>query len=99
MNPSLAARALPVALAVFLMACAPGARAEGGRIGFTGAITEATCPMRDHRPDCPPGRPAAATVHVLDDPQALADIHAALLDHALQRDPGAHWKVIETTYR
>ncbi|WP_369930722.1 hypothetical protein [Xanthomonas sp. NCPPB 2632] len=99
MHHTIAARTLPVALAVCLMAFTTGTRAEGGLIGFTGAIIEATCVMRDHRPDCPPGHPAAATVHVLDDPQALADIHAALLDHALRRDPAAHWKVVDTTYR
>jgi len=99
MDHPIAARALPTALAICLLAFTPGARADGGRIAFTGAVTEATCLMRDHRPNCPPGHPLAATVHVLDDPQALADIHAALLDHALRRDPAAHWKVVDTTYR
>jgi hypothetical protein len=104
MNHSVYARARPAVLAASLLAVAllavlPTAHAQSGRIGFTGGIVEATCPMRRYLPECPPDHPAAATVHVLDDAQALTDIHAALLDHALRRDPAAHWQVVDTTYR
>jgi hypothetical protein len=91
--------AFAVSLLVAALFAALPVHAAGGRIGFTGGIAEATCPMRGHLPACPPDRPAAATVHVRDEPQALADIHAALLDHALRRDPAVHWQVVETTYR
>lgn len=82
-----------------LLAGAPWAHAEGGRIAFTGSIVEPGCPLRGSTLDCPPGHRVDAVVRTLDIASARREIHASLLAYAQQRDRSTAWQVVEVTYR
>jgi type 1 fimbria pilin len=100
MGEDVMTRALvPVTLfASVLLAGGVPAFADGGRIVFTGAIVEPSCPMRDGRLDCPSTQRVNAAVRSLDMRTAPHDVTSALFDYALRRDPTQSWRLIEVTY-
>ncbi|WP_448098657.1 hypothetical protein [Luteibacter yeojuensis] len=73
--------------------------ADGGRIGFHGAIVESSCPATEGKLDCPAGRQGDAIVRSLDARLAQRDPRLTLFDYALHRDPSRSWRLIEVTYR
>lgn len=73
--------------------------ADGGRIGFHGAIVEPSCPATESKLDCPAGRQGDASVRSLDARLAQGDPRLALFDYAQRRDPSRSWRLIEVTYR
>jgi hypothetical protein len=91
---------VPVSLlAGALLAGALPTFAEGGRIGFRGAIVEPSCPAREANLNCPAGRQGDAVIRSLDARLAQRDPRLALFDYALRRDPSRPWRLIEVTNR
>ena len=73
--------------------------ADGGRIGFSGAIVEPSCPMRDDGLHCPSVGQGSAVIRSLDMRTAQRQVRVALFDYALRREPSTGWRLIEVTYR
>ncbi|MGF6711836.1 hypothetical protein QFZ41_002800 [Luteibacter sp. W1I16] len=91
---------VPVSLlASALLAGALPTFADGGRIGFHGAILEPSCPATEDKLDCPAGRQGGAVIRSLDARLAQGDPRLSLFDYAQRRDPSRSWRLIEVTYR
>lgn len=87
-----------VALLGGIVAIAPAAEADSGRIAFHGAIVEPACAVRDMRLDCPRSREAAAQVATFDGTSAAGRLHSELFDYARARDPDRTWRLLEVTW-